>query len=259
MSDPENLTAKIKEYQKILAQDRKSLVFAPLSLCYLKSGLIDDALETALKGTWELPEHAPGYVVVARVYAQRKVYNKAEAAYQKAIDVDPSCLDAYKGMAKMYYDQGNVEAASNFLTKAIFIFPDEPSLKKMLESLSSTQTAPPSEPAVSAPAQGENGMQPITTATIAEIYIKQELYDKALEVYRELYNETQDPSVAQKIAEIEAMSQGSTPEAAVMKDNVFREAEPAAISNESVPVHGASVLDHLNSLLSSIQARRNRV
>ena len=261
MNDQAKFTVKIAEYQKILSQDCKSLVFIPLAGCFFKNGLLDDALETALKGTWELPDYAPGFVAVARIYAHRKVHQKAVSAFQKALDIDPSCLDAYKGIARIYHGQGDIDAAANLLTKAVALFPEESSLKQMLVSLASASA--PSAPAVPTPAQGQGAMEPITTATIAEIYIKQGLYDKALEVYRELFTETQDPSVAKKIAEIEAMAQRSIPQPApevsapeVVSSSV---AGQASATSESGVMSAKSVLDNLNSMLASIQARRNRV
>ena len=260
MTDQVNYIKKIAEYQKVLAQDNKSLVFVPLAGCFLKSGLLDDALETALKGTWELPDYSPGFVAVARIYKHRQAELKAIAFFQKAIDLDPSCLDAYKGMALIYREQGNSEAASNLLTKAVFLFPEEQSLKQMLESI--TPVAPTVEVAAS-PAHLQSDLQPITTATIAEIYIKQGLYDKALEVYRELYTETNDPTVAQKIAEIESLSQGSTsqPTMAVPSSeaNPSPVVTPTSATRESGLKSSGSVLDNLNSMLASIQSRRNRV
>ncbi len=263
MTDQAKFSEKIAEYQKILTQDCKSLVFIPLAGYFFKAGLLDDALETALKGTWELPDYAPGYVAVARIYSKRQVYQKALSAYQKAVAIDPSCLDAYKGMAGLYREQGELEAASNLLTKAVFLFPDEPSIKQMLESLTSTTSTPPPEPAAVGTAQLPNKMEPITTGTIAEIYIKQGLYDKALEVYRELYTETNDPAVARKIAEIETMAQGGAPQVAAEvpapESTSSTIADPVSAISEKGRMSGESVLDNLNSMLASIQARRNRV
>ena len=260
MTDQAKYTEKIAAYQKILAQDSKSLVFVPLAGCFFKCGLLDDALETALKGTWELPDYAPGFIAVARIYKHRQSDQKALSFFQKALDLDPSCLDAYKGMALIYRDQENIEAASNLLTKAAILFPEEESLKQMLEALT---TVVPADEDIASPAQDQNDLQPITTATIAEIYIKQGLYDKALEVYRELHTETNDPSVAQKIAEIEAMAQGTTsqPATAVPVSEIEPSpvVEPTTASSEPRRKSGESVLDNLNSMLASIQARRNRV
>jgi tetratricopeptide (TPR) repeat protein len=270
MTDQTLLKDKIQEYRKALLQDPKSMVFVPLAACYLKSGMLDDALEIALRGTWELPDYPPGYVAVGRVYAQRDVHEKSIAAFQKAIDIDPSCLDAYKLMARMYREQGNIDAATNLLTNAVFIFPAEDSLKQMLESLAPVAVnAPPVVETVD-PLPSEDTAKPITTATIAEIYIEQGLYSKALEVYRELYEKTKSPEVAKKIAEIEILDQGGAVQsttaevlpdvAPVSNPSVAIEPAPSTLqSGVAAPVSEQSVLDTLNGMLTSIQSRRNRV
>jgi tetratricopeptide (TPR) repeat protein len=271
MTDQTLIKDKIKEYRKALLQDPKSMVFVPLAIYYLKSGMLDDALEVALRGTWELPDYPPGYVVVGRVYAQRDVHEKSIAAFQKAIEIDPSCLDAYKLMARTYREQGNIDAAINLLTNAVFIFPDENSLKLMLESLAPVSAdQPPTTVESVEPLSIEDTAKPITTATIAEIYIEQGLYSKALEVYRELFEKTKSVEVAKKIAEIEILDQGGAAQSTtseVLPDvapfpNPSVEIEPAPAAPQSsgvAPVSERSVLDTLNGMLTYIQSRRNRV
>lgn len=266
MTEQTELADKITEYKKILKQDRKSLVFVPLTAAYVKADLMDDALETALKGTWELPDYAPGFVAVGRVYTHRQVPTKAESAFQKALEIDPSSLAAYKGLARLYHSQGNNDAASNLLTKAIFLFPEESSLKQMLESLAPAKSGPSAVPADSSPELKEDEMKPITTATIAEIYIEQGLYDKALDVYRELYSETKAPEVAQKIAEIESLAQGNSTEPPAAVEVVSTDPAPQVapavepmMSEPTEPASDNTVLGTLNSMLASIQARRSRV
>jgi tetratricopeptide (TPR) repeat protein len=261
MNDQEKISQKISEFKKALAQDPKSMVFVPLAGCYIKSEMLDDALETALKGTWELPDYSPGFVAVARIYALRQSPAKAIDFFKKAIEIDPSCLDAYKGLARIYRAQGDIDSASKLLTNAIFLFPHESSLNQMLVSLAPVSATP--SKAVHPP---EDLSKPIATATLAEIYIKQGLYDKALEVYREIYVKTQSPVVAQKIAEIEMLTPSAVASAAPAPPVPEIAATPVA---ESPPVVATSkdsgsssrqrVLDTLDRMLASIQLRRNRV
>ncbi len=262
MNDQEKISQKITEFKKALAQDPKSMVFVPLTGCYLKKEMLDDALETALRGTWELPDYSPGFVAVARVYALRQSPAKAIAFFKKAIDIDPSCLDAYKGLARIYREQGDIDSASKLLTNAIFLFPQEVSLNQMLESLAPVSATPSK---VDNPP--EDLSKPITTATLAEIYIKQGLFDKALEVYREIYVKTQSPAVAQKIAEIEmlltpagvASSAPAPPEPEIVATPVAESTPVDVISNESGSSSRQRVLDTFDRMLASIQLRRNRV
>ena len=261
MNNLEQISQKITEFKKALAQDPKSMVFVPLTGCYIKNKMLDDALETALKGTWELPDYSPGFVAVARVYALRQSPAKAVGFFKKAIDIDPSCLDAYKGLARIYREQGDIDSASKLLTNAIFLFPHESSLNQMLESLAPVSST--SSKGVNPP---EDLSKPIATATLAEIYIKQGLYDKALEVYREIYVKTQSPVVAQKIAEIEMLTQSGVasvapaPPAAEIVETPVAETPPVvATPKESGSLSGQRVLDTLDRMLASIQLRRNRV
>ena len=266
MTDQATLLTKIEEYKATLGQDPKSTVFVQLCDAYLQLGQVDDALETALKGTWELPQLADGYAAVGRVYYARKVVGKAEAAFYKALSVDQMCVPAYKGLARILKDQGDIQKASDILTKAIMLDPTDISLQRMIESLSSLPGAAQEvNQVVSAPIthqepvmdQTTDSMKPITTATIADIYIEQGLYDKALDVYTELLSEKpQDVTVQQKISELQAlMSNSAAPAAPVEPQAVVPDMSAAPLETGSSNV----VIDRLNDWLAAIQARRNRV
>ena len=277
MTDKDALIAKIEEYKVALTQDPKSTVFVRLSAALVQLGQLEDALEVALKGTWEAPQFALGYVAVGRVYAQRNVYTKAEEALYRALSVDQICIPAYKGLAKIYKDQEDIQKASDILTKAIMLEPGDTSLQQILESLPALISnsdvgsagidsgSGVTEPVVNkelAMDQTSDGMKPITTATIADIYIEQGLYDKALQVYRELLSEnSQDVAVQQKISELEALMNSAGAQMPYSADTI----QPVSASvseplNTSVFSTGSDiVIGKLNGWLEAIQARRNRV
>lgn len=276
MSEQTALTSRIEEFKAALAQDPKATVFVSLVDAYLQSGQVDDALEVALRGTWELPQFADGFAAVGRVYYHRGVTGKAEGAFFQALSVDQMCVPAYKGLASIYKDQGDIQKASDILTKAIMLDPGDASLQKMIESLSSPAAVTPDvSPVVSEPSteqetvmdEGSGDMKPITTATIADIYVEQGLYEKALEVYRELLQDNpQDLAVQQKISELEALINSGAPVAHAaaqpQADVVPTVAEtPAAEVTSAAPhcIGSEAVLDKLNDWLATIQARRNRV
>ena len=269
--EPAVLQGKIEEYKAQLAEDSKSTSFVALSDAYLAAGQVDDALETALKGTWELPAYADGFAAVGRVYAHRKVTKKAEEAFYNALSKDQMCIAAYKGLAGVLKGQGEIQKASDILTKAIMLDPGDASLQQMIEALSSApgvseavvQSEPASvqsqEPAMEQPT---DGMKPITTATIADIYIEQGLYDKALEVYHELLTENpQDTAVQQKISELKSLMAGAAPQAGTppAADAVGNPAADEGVSPAPEGVGSESVIMKLNDWLAAIQSRRHRV
>jgi pentatricopeptide repeat protein len=115
--------------------------------------------------------------------------------------------------------------------------------------------------------QSSGDMKPITTATIADIYVEQGLYDKALEVYCELLQDNpQDAAVQQKISELEAlMKSGASMDSSSAQPQVDIATAAAGTPTTDVTTpapHGVdsgTVIDKLNDWLASIQARRNRV
>ncbi|PLY03592.1 MAG: hypothetical protein C0623_00820 [Desulfuromonas sp.] len=279
----EDLRAKIEEYKAALVQDPKSSVFSGLCNAYLQLGQLDDALEVALKGSWESPQSTVGHLAVGRVYFEKKVLKKAEEAFFRALSIDQMCIPAYKGLARIYRNNGDHAKASDILTKAIMLDPGDASLQQMIESLSSPEVSTQSSPeAATEIATGNNvasqepamdqpsdGMKSITTATIADIYIEQGLYDKALEVYRELLTEKpNDPGVQQKISELQGLinSAGSTtpnPNDSQSSEDV-QQSTVAPVVDEAMAANTSggddlSVIAKLNDWLGSIQARRNRV
>lgn len=281
MTDQAAMQQKIEELRSTLEKDPKSTSFVALVDAYRQSGQMDDALEVALRGTWELPQYPEGYVAVGRVYAQRKVFRKAEEFFYKALSVDQMSISAYKGLARIYREQGDLQKTSDILTKAIMLDPSDQSLQRMIESLSDSGDSTPvnaPQPAATEPRedimdQQSAGMKPITTATIADIYVEQGLYDKALEVYRELLAEKpDDPSVQQKISELESLmnssvaesnaTAASSAETGSMPDHQTEQATAAPNvegSEETTHSDPDDLIDKLSAWLESIQARRSRV
>lgn len=265
MSVTMDLQKTIANLSSELAKDPGSKCFVQLADTFRQAGQLDDALEVALRGTWMHPEYAPGHVLVGRIYLQRQVLAKAAVSFQRAIEADPANSDAYKGMARLKREQGDLEAAASIVMNAMQLFPEDKTLKQMQLSLpamkkpDASSTRPASAPGIqgAAPSAG-SAMKPITTATIAEIYMEQGLYGQALEVYRELLVSTPaDAGLKKKIADIEKLSRGEVP------DSMQPQTASAPPAEQVVPVvatgSSTSLLETLEGWLAAIQARRYSV
>ena len=91
----------------------------------------------------------------------------------------------------------------------------------------------------------------ITTNTIADLYIKQGYYDKALDIYRTILEiEPSNEGASAKIKEIEAMVAGS-------QENE-REPEEVPVETPSGPIAVESQVARLESWLSTIQEMRGK-
>jgi tetratricopeptide (TPR) repeat protein len=190
-----SLLGRIAGYTEILAKDPHSTIFVQLSETYRQMGMLDDALEIASKGIQTHPTFASGYIALGRIQGQRGARAEAAAAFEKALELDGENLAALKGLAGLRLQSGDKEQARLLLLRVAAIKPDDAAVRKTLHSLGGTPSAPrsaasnplppKSQPPPSSPSSPKAGA-PISTPTIAEIYIKQGFPKRALKVYRDL-------------------------------------------------------------------------
>lgn len=197
-----SMLGKIAGYIEILAKDPRSTVFVSLAESYRQMGLLDDALDVANRGVKALPSFSPGYSILGRIHAQRGTVDAAVVAFERALLIDPENLLSLKGMARVRMQQGDHVQAQKLVQRVLAIKPDDQVAQKMLDALGSAVTTPQpsaattsvapaapirSSPAPAAPAPGSRpSTDPISTPTIAEIYIRQGFLGRAMKVYRDL-------------------------------------------------------------------------
>ncbi|PNU18909.1 hypothetical protein C2E25_15210 [Geothermobacter hydrogeniphilus] len=133
-----SLLGKIAGFTEILAKDPQSTVFVSLSEAYRQLGMLDDALEIAQKGTQHLPGFSPGYIVLGRILAQQGDLAKAALAFEQALAIEETSLQALKGLARTRYRQGYLDRARELLHKAEILNPHDPIVQKMLASIGRT-------------------------------------------------------------------------------------------------------------------------
>ena len=199
-----SLLGKIANYTEILSKDPRSTIFVPLAEAYRQMGMLDDALEIVSNGVRTLPSYAPGYTALGRIQGQRGVRGEAVAAFEKAIELDRESIAALKGLAALKLQYGDREQARLLLLRVTEIKPDDGGVQKTLKHLAGSSSAPPpgageNTQGISQPSSPSNLSlkpgAPISTPTIAEIYIKQGFPKRAMKVYRDLldadpHNET---------------------------------------------------------------------
>jgi len=230
------LQQKIHQYRKLLSGDPRSKAFVPLAEIYRKQSLLDDALEIAEAGVQALPSYALGYVVLARIQAQRGLLDESIATFERALVLDGDNVDALKGLAKILIAKDNNRRARVLLDRVLAIQPGDRTTRQMLELLG----PPPETPVSEAPAPpSSEDIDAITTATIAEIYIKQGYPRRALQVFRGLLAAHPDSArYHRRVEELEALLEegvdAPAPEqqaaAAVQSEAQIRQSAPPVAS-----------------------------
>ncbi|OHB26842.1 MAG: hypothetical protein A2X84_11990 [Desulfuromonadaceae bacterium GWC2_58_13] len=202
-----SLLGKIAAYTELLDKDPYSTIFVPLSEAYRQMGMLDDAVGIAKKGIMQNPAFPPGYVAHGRGLAQQGLSDEAAAEFDKALTLDRKNLAALKSLAKIRIQRGRLDEARKLLDQARGIKPDDGSVIKLLSVLARQMetVARPSVVGIAEKSAGEaepsgTSAEPISTATIAEIYIRQGFPEKALKVYRDLLRaDPQNGSLREKL------------------------------------------------------------
>lgn len=116
MINQSGLSDLIQKYQKTLAVNPTSRVFAPLAECYRRAGMLNEALDVLKKGIKDNPDYLLGYLGLAQCYYDMKQYqagytllrpyiesNKDNLKLQRVfaslclkLDFHEEALDAYK-------------------------------------------------------------------------------------------------------------------------------------------------------------------
>ncbi len=273
------MIGKIGSYLQIVAKDPSSTAFVPLAEAYRQIGLLDDALEAARLGTKMLPHFSPGFSTMGRILGQMGRIEEAMSAYARALSIDRQSQSALVGLARLHLIRGERDLARTILRQAQEFHPDDDKIADMLVALdlprpwkdikqaSRGKEEPP--PAMDEPAEPD---EPIPTLTLADVYVKQGLLDKAIKVYQDILRERPDNDKARErlhaLQQSTCVSEAEAPAVEQTEDAVAM--EPAAMAEDalqsaadSVPIPGAiqdqSALDVLQRWLTAIKQGKANV
>ena len=209
-----SLISKIGSYLQIISKDPRSTAFVPLAEAYRQVGLLDDALEAARLGTGSLPHFSPGFSTLGRVLGQMGRFDEAMSAFAKALSMDRQSQAALVGLARLHLIRGERDQARKILNEAAGFHPEDEHIQNMLVALDlprpwdkikrvQTEAVVSEEaPVVAAELVSDAATKPspeaIFTATLAEIYVKQGLLDKAVGVYEEILRRDPDNKAVQE-------------------------------------------------------------
>ena len=200
-----SLIGRIGSYLQIVAKDPSSTAFVPLAEAYRQTGLLDDALEAARLGTKMLPHFSPGFSTMGRILGQMGRIDEAMSSYAKALSIDRQSQSALVGLARLHLIRSERDLARKILQQAAEFHPGDEKVTDMLNALDLPrpwaeikqasqirESAPRTESTLDDPGA------PIPTATLAEIYVKQGLLGKAVEIYQDILKQNPDNDTARE-------------------------------------------------------------
>ena len=233
--------ADIKKYEDILLKDPNSYCFAQLSELYRKIGLLDDAIFVANRGIEAHPDYVGGHLALGRAYFDKGQKAISREVLERVVLMTPENYIAQKLLSQLYLEHNDVALAEKTLHTVLDLNPDDVESRLSLEALSRsggtdavfksviedeedleeaeivdddlltldecTEESPLASIAEdNVPDVVGSTRDPLTTATLAEIYLAQGFHDQALKIYRELADVSPgNDEVRRRIVEIEKL------------------------------------------------------
>lgn len=102
-----------------------------LSKVYLEQEMTDDAI-MLLSEIAEDTQDKLVWMRIGKIYAEMEYYDEAQAAYEKALEIDPNYPNAYLEIGYILYDQDFLEDAIPCLERATNEFPEDEDVQKKL-------------------------------------------------------------------------------------------------------------------------------
>lgn len=262
------LLGKIAAYTEILVKDPSSTIFVSLAETYRKMGMLEDARQIISKGLNLHSEFSPAYIVLARVLCQMEDFAGSNAAFEKALDFDPESLAALVGYARVQILLGEDGAARELLLRARQLSPADPVINKLLLTLpeeteivaAETDNLVEQSEAVADPSAS------LLSPTLADLYLKQGLTEKGLELYQQLSAQNPDDlTLRRKVKELETQlldEKQAVVDGSVVPADQDEDISPQA--DESVVISAGDAVAEpalavLNQWLANIQQRRGNV
>ena len=230
-------------------RDPEGRSFAPLADAYRRAGDFRRALELLREGLERHPGFVPGHIVASRLYLETGLLEEAEISARRAVELDEENTMAWGLLAGALEARGALAQARDARARLAELesvgAAEEPQPEPVLEmaDLAPEETggspeaeavldiaelapdeaeavvdvaalAPEGEPAAEdLPSDELPEGEPLVTRTIAELYARQGLTERALDVYRQLLQLTPgDPELRRRVAELEGTAGAETPE-----------------------------------------------
>jgi len=126
------MSDEVRRLSEELARDPTSLVFLQLGEALRRRGQLDVALRVSLRGLERHARNGDAHDLVARIYTDRGEFDRALAAWEAVLRLDPQHSGARKGKGFVLFKQGLWHDAERELLAAAELDAGDPSIPAAL-------------------------------------------------------------------------------------------------------------------------------
>lgn len=242
-------TDEIRRFAAQVAENPESLAFARLADAYRKAGALERALETVEQGLLRHPDYLSAHIVRGRTLRELGRRSAASAAFRRVLELDPQNLVALRALAELAVEDGNSDEARRLYERLQELEPldervraalrgldrsrEEEGVERVAEERPGTgeepQMATEGAEARADEEPGEGDSDRLDTSTMAELYLRQGLYEEAERVYARLLRfRPDDPEVRRKLERVRVLIRGERPDDEGLDVASVEEAEHAS-------------------------------
>ncbi|MEK6690925.1 MAG: tetratricopeptide repeat protein [Nitrospirota bacterium] len=205
------LSPDISKLAEKLARDPSSKLFIPLAEEYRRSGMLDEAIQVLSDCLKANPNYMTARVSLGKMLLEKGNIMEAQIEFEKVVQAVPDNLFAHKKLAEIYQKIGDMENLLKEYKIIISLSPKDKDVMKAIDDLEGNpakmtpvvETTHTVEIDKSEDATKKSLIEELATETMAEIYIKQGLYEKADEIYQQILgSEPGNIIIRQKRAEL---------------------------------------------------------
>lgn len=113
----------IERCQIEYARNPSSRVFAPLCEAYRRMGLLDEAFELAERGVRMHPDFAAGHIALARIFIEKKLFDKAVDELTLAAELSPDNILAFQLLGESQMELRRPKEALKAFKMVLFLNP----------------------------------------------------------------------------------------------------------------------------------------
>ncbi len=197
--------ARLDELKARWAKDLSPRSFLPLAEEYRRLGRLAEAERVCREGLQRHPNYHSARVLLGRALLDLDRLEEAAEEFCKVLQAEPQNLLAGRLLAGIYRSQGRWAEALETFRHLQAYYPDDAEVRAQVYQLERGPEAPPAAssgaPSDRGPTQSDGAL---ATNTLAEIYLRQGLVDRALAVYENMLRADADnQAVRRRIAEIQ--------------------------------------------------------
>jgi tetratricopeptide (TPR) repeat protein len=185
-----------------------SRAFVPLAEEYRRLGRFPEAEKACREGLQRHPNYYSARVLLGRTLLELDRLDEAAEEFRRVLESEPQNILAGKLLAGIYRNQGRWGDALETFRRLQLFYPDNAEVRTQVYQL---ERGPENGGGSAAGAPGEIPApgDALATNTLAEIYLRQGLIDRAVAVYENMLRADPDNhAVRRRIAEIQGADPG---------------------------------------------------